>query len=201
MRGCFIRMGLISNIKSSERSFKGLHIRGTVQKGKKEAWPLGWRVPGPARANARRLPAHNKHCERSPTAVLFLHDKFTLSFLQELGNITILKREDGWKDHSWASTHFLLLRKPLPLYMLRIAGSFESCLSSSIFFLKWTYRYITHILKWTPIYCLFLLFGEDVLPVKGWFILAHKNTGDRQLLWVVFCTVKSTVHFNLQMTR
>lgn len=95
MRGCFIRMGLISNIKSSERSFKGLHIRGTVQKGKKEAWPLGWRVPGPARANARRLPAHNKHCERSPTAVLFLHDKFTLSFLQELGNITILKGRMG----------------------------------------------------------------------------------------------------------
>lgn len=42
-----------------------------------------------------------------------------------------------------AFTYFLLLGKPLPLYMLRIACPFESCLSSSSS-LKQTYRYTPH---------------------------------------------------------
>lgn len=56
------------------------------------------------------------------------------------------------KDRSLlrAFTYFLLLGKPLPLYMLKIAHSFEFCLSSSSS-LKQTYRYTPYFAMYVVI--------------------------------------------------
>lgn len=128
---------------------------------------------------------------------MFLHDKFTLSFPHELGNITKLKRSLGGRITP-ESFHLFPVAKETTSFVHGQNSRFLWILPFKLYFLKQTYRYIIHFLKCTLIYNVSTIWWRSFIQLKVIRTLTDSNVGDEQLLFVILYFIKSTVLSNPQ---